>query len=106
MRKQDIGEVCVINGRAPLAGNTTGSTEINAAYIYGGNIPADNSGSITYLKLEFTGAKSSADVEHNGLTLNGVGNGTIIENIYIIEGADDAIEFFGGTVNVKIYIAD
>jgi len=95
----------VINGRAPLAGNTTGSTEINAAYIYGGNIPADNSGSITYLKLEFTGAKSSADVEHNGLTLNGVGNGTIIENIYVIEGADDAIEFFGGTVNVKNLLA-
>jgi hypothetical protein len=95
----------IINGRAPLAGNTTGSTEINAAYIYGGNNPADNSGSITYLKLEFTGAKSSADVEHNGLTLNGVGNGTKIENIFVIEGADDAIEFFGGTVNVKNILA-
>lgn len=95
----------VINGRAPLAGNSTGSTEINAAYIYGGNNPADNSGSITYLKLEFTGAKSSADVEHNGLTLNGVGSGTKIENIYVIEGADDAIEFFGGTVNVKNLLA-
>jgi hypothetical protein len=95
----------IINGRAPLAGNTTGSTEINAAYIYGGNNPADNSGSITYLKLEFTGAKSSADVEHNGLTLNGVGDGTKIENIFVIECADDAIEFFGGTVNVKNILA-
>ena len=90
----------IINGRAPLAGGETGSTEINSAYSYGGDNAADNSGEITYLILEYTGARSSADVEHNGLTLNGVGNGTKIENIYVVEGADDAIEFFGGSVNV------
>lgn len=72
----------IINGKAPLADpNEKGSTEINSAYLYGGNNPNDNSGTITYLKLEYTGARSSADVEHNGLTLNGVGNGTKIENI-------------------------
>ncbi|HKM11743.1 MAG TPA: hypothetical protein PL115_00515 [Bacteroidales bacterium] len=92
----------VINGKAPLADpKEKGSTEINSAYLYGGSDPKDNSGSITYLKLEFTGARSSANVEHNGLTLNGVGNGTKIENIYIPNGADDGIEFFGGSVNVK-----
>lgn len=91
----------IINGRAPLAGGTTGTTEINTSYQYGGTNVADNSGSITYLKLEYTGARSSADVEHNGLTLNGVGNGTTIEYIYIPNGADDGIEFFGGSVNVK-----
>lgn len=91
----------IINGRAPLAGGTTGSTEVNSAYIYGGDNAADNSGSITYLILEYTGARSSADVEHNGLTLNGVGSGTLIENIYIPHGSDDGIEFFGGSVNVK-----
>lgn len=91
----------IINGRAPLAGGTIGSTEISSAHQYGGDKPNDNSGSITYLKLEYTGARSSADVEHNGLTLNGVGNGTKIENIYIPNGADDGIEFFGGSVNVK-----
>ena len=92
----------IINGKAPLADpKEKGSTEINSAYLYGGNDPKDNSGSITYLKLEFTGARSSANVEHNGLTLNGVGNGTKIENIYIPNGADDGIEFFGGSVNVK-----
>jgi len=92
----------IINGKAPLADpNEKGSTEINSAYLYGGNNPNDNSGTITYLKLEYTGARSSADVEHNGLTLNGVGNGTKIENIYIPNGSDDGIEFFGGCVNVK-----
>jgi len=92
----------IINGKAPLADpSEVGSTEINSAYVYGGSDPNDNSGSITYLKLEYTGARSSANVEHNGLTLNGVGAGTIIENIYIPNGADDGIEFFGGSVNVK-----
>jgi len=91
----------IINGKAPLAGGTTGSTEINSAYSYGGTVADDNSGSITYLKLEYTGSRSSADVEHNGLTLNGVGSGTKIENIYVPNGSDDGVEFFGGTVNVK-----
>lgn len=95
----------IINGRAPISGSGTGSTEINSAYVYGGDDAADNSGEITYLILEYTGARSSADVEHNGLTLNGVGNGTKIENVFVPNGADDAIEFFGGTVNVKNFLA-
>ncbi len=32
--------------------------------------------------------------------MNGVGNGTTIKNIFIIEGSDDGIEFFGGSVDV------
>lgn len=91
----------IINGKAPLSGGEIGTTEINSDYQYGGSNVADNSGSITYLKLEYTGARSDANVEHNGLTLNGVGNGTKIENVYIPNGADDGIEFFGGSVNVK-----
>ncbi len=91
----------VINGRAPLSGGTIGSTEISSAHQYGGTDSNDSSGSITYLILAYTGARSSADVEHNGLTLNGVGRGTTIENVFIPNGADDGIEFFGGNVNVK-----
>ncbi len=91
----------IINGRAPLSGGTIGSTEISSAFQYGGTDVHDNSGKITYLILSYTGARSSADVEHNGLTLNGVGEGTVIENLYIPYGSDDGVEFFGGTVNVK-----
>jgi hypothetical protein len=94
----------IINGKARLSGPTgvvaTSTAEINPAVIYGGNSDNDNSGVLEFLILEYTGAKSSADIEHNGLTLNGVGNGTKIENIYITYAADDAIEFFGGSVNV------
>lgn len=95
----------IINGKAPLSGGTEGTTEINADHKYGGSNVSDNSGSITYLKLEYTGARSDADVEHNGLTLNGVGNGTKIENLFIPYGADDAVELFGGSVSVKNLLA-
>ena len=97
----------IINGYGLVSGTNnptvtanTGLTEVNANLPYGGTVENDNSGSITYLILGQTGAKSSASVEHNGLTLNAVGSGTTIENIYIYQGADDAIEFFGGSVNV------
>lgn len=60
---------------------------------------------MTYVKICYAGARSTADIEHNGLTLNGVGNGTKIENVYVLESADDAIEFFGGTVNVTNLLA-
>jgi hypothetical protein len=95
----------VINGRAKISGvsgqTATGTTEINPAYLYGGDNDSDSSGELTYVKLAYCGARSSADIEHNGLTLNGVGSGTKIENIYILESADDGIEFFGGAVDVK-----
>lgn len=96
----------IINGKAPLSGNWSagtpeGSTEIDSNLKYGGNDENDSSGSISYLILEYTGARSNADVEHNGLTLNGVGRGTKIENIFVKECSDDGIEFFGGSVNVK-----
>ena len=100
----------IINGKAPISGSKTDKsdtalTEINNDYKYGGSAADDNSGSLTYVKICYAGARSTADIEHNGLTLNGVGNGTKIENIYVLESADDAIEFFGGTVNVTNLLA-
>lgn len=93
----------IINGYAPISGataGTTSATEVDNSKPYGGSNVADNSGILRYVTIEYSGARSSADIEHNGLTLNGVGNGTVIENIYILEGSDDGIEFFGGSVNV------
>jgi hypothetical protein len=93
----------IINGYANISGaeaGTEGTTEVDPTTAYGGTNDNDNSGSLTYVKLLYTGAKSSANVEHNGLTLNGVGNGTTIENIYVAYGSDDGIEFFGGAVDV------
>lgn len=95
----------IINGKAKIAGTSDGGVtaqcEMNSAYTYGGSDDADNSGSITYLIMKYAGSRSSADVEHNGLTLDAVGNGTTISNIFIYENADDGIECFGGSVNIS-----
>lgn len=72
---------------------------------YGGTNAADNSGTLRYVRIEFSGIAAEPGSEINGLTLGGVGSGTIIENVQVSYGADDAYEFFGGTVNCKNLIA-
>ena len=37
----------------------------------------------------------------NGIAFQGVGAGTTIENIQVVNGKDDGVEFFGGTANAK-----
>ena len=69
--------------------------------LYGGNDPSDNSGSITYVSIRHGGALIGEDNEINGLTLGGVGNSTVIDNIEVVANTDDGIEFFGGTVNAS-----
>ncbi|MFL2643630.1 MAG: hypothetical protein EVA44_02140 [Flavobacteriales bacterium] len=69
--------------------------------LYGGNNPNDNSGSFTYVSIRHGGAVIGADNEINGLTLGGVGNNTIINNVEVVANSDDGIEFFGGTVNAN-----
>ncbi|MDR2270078.1 MAG: hypothetical protein LBF27_04145 [Sphingobacterium sp.] len=68
---------------------------------YGGTDAADNSGSLKYVSIRYSGTVVATNSEIQGLTLGGVGNGTTIENIEIFSNKDDGIEFFGGTVNVK-----
>ena len=90
----------VICGKAPINKGLTASAEVGNA-TYGGNVPNDNSGIMTYVRIEYSGAIYTGEKEFNGLSLFGVGNGTKIENISITNGSDDGIEFFGGTVNVS-----
>lgn len=69
--------------------------------LYGGTDDADNSGVIKYVSIRHGGANIGAGNEINGLTLGGVGSGTVIENIEVVGNQDDGIEWFGGTVSVK-----
>jgi len=69
--------------------------------LYGGDNVADNSGVIRYVSIRHGGANIGEGNEINGLTLGGVGSGTVIENVEIVSNQDDGIEWFGGTVNVK-----
>ncbi len=61
----------------------------------------DNSGVMTYVSIRYSGANLLVGSEINGLTLASVGRGTKIENVEIVSCADDNIELFGGTVNLK-----
>jgi len=94
-----------ICGRAPI--NVTGTqskSEIGDA-LYGGNDPADNSGRLSYIRLEYTGYAFSEEKEANGFTFYGVGNGTVVDHLQSYKGSDDGFEWFGGTVNVKYLVA-
>ena len=68
--------------------------------LYGGSDAADSSGALQYISIRHGGALIGEGNEINGLTLGGVGNGTLIDNIEVVANVDDGIEFFGGTVNV------
>ena len=68
---------------------------------YGGSNDADNSGSLCYISIRHGGTDIGAGNEINGLTLGGVGSGTSIHHIEVVANADDGVEFFGGTPNLK-----
>ncbi len=95
----------VLLGNAPTNRTTTPIIEGGINAIYGGSLTADNSGILKYVRIEFAGIAADPNSEINGLTLGGVGNGTVIENVQVSYGNDDAYEFFGGTVNAKNLIA-
>ncbi|NLR64408.1 hypothetical protein HGH92_08840 [Chitinophaga varians] len=72
---------------------------------FGGTNDADNSGTMQYVRIEYAGKAVSQDDEVNGLSLYTVGNKTTLHHIQVVNGLDDAFEFFGGTVNAKYLIA-
>ncbi|NRD24380.1 hypothetical protein HNV10_14065 [Winogradskyella litoriviva] len=67
--------------------------------LYGGTDATDSSGVLQYISIRHGGALIGEGNEINGLTLGGVGNGTVINNIEVVGNVDDGIEFFGGTVD-------
>lgn len=73
--------------------------------LYGGTNDADNSGILRYVRIEYAGYAYLPDNELNGLTLAGVGNSTVVDYVEIYKANDDAIECFGGSVNLKHIIA-
>ena len=82
----------------------TGSSEIGGA-IYGGNNDADNSGTLRYVRIEYSGYAFDEEHEANGFTFYGVGNGTTVEYCQAYQGSDDGFEFFGGSVNIKYCVS-
>lgn len=106
--KGDWGGI-IIEGRAlnnlgtevPIEG--IGATNPRARH--GGSSPNDNSGSLTYARIEYAGFVIATNNEMNGLTLGSVGSGTTIHHIQTSFGLDDAFEWFGGSVNCTHLVA-
>jgi len=98
----------IILGNAPISaenGDVSANIEgipANLGYgVYGGSDASDDSGILNYVSIRHGGTLIGEGNEINGLTLGGVGSGTVITNLEIYATLDDGIEFFGGTVNVS-----
>lgn len=91
-----------------IEGISTGEVPSGVDATYGTNVTTYNtesSGSLTYVRVEYAGAKIADANELNAFTFGGVGSGTTLEHCQAYYGADDAFEFFGGRVNAKYLIA-
>ena len=109
----------ILLGRAPTAVCATGTGPNNAAgssttcqlaiegvtgRFSGGANQTDSSGQMSYVQIRYSGIAISDGNELQGLTLGGTGSGTVLDHIQSHNSADDGIEIFGGTSNLK-YIA-
>lgn len=107
----------IINGRAPVSecdntvspgGTTTGGDAncwrkaegVAVDTLFGGNLANDDSGTLRYVQINFTGVGANGN-EIQGLTTGGVGSGTTFSHVQIHNSSDDGIEIFGGTANMK-----
>lgn len=91
-------------GKAPIiaaGGSTTANSEDGSNISYGGTDATDNSGNLSYVRVEYAGKKVADGLkETNGFTFYSVGSGTTLDHLVSYRGADDGFEFFGGTVSM------
>ena len=96
----------IILGKASL-NSSPGETPIEGIEVtetrglYGGSDDADNSGVFRYVSIRYGGTDIGSGNEINGLTMGGVGSGTVIDHVEVANNADDGFEWFGGTVNAS-----
>ena len=96
----------VVLGYAPISADAVPAQiegiPVNETFgAYGGTDIHNNSGVLKYVSIRHAGTLLGDGNELNGLTLGGVGSGTVIDHIEVVGNLDDGIEFFGGTVNAS-----
>lgn len=104
-QRNDWGGIIMV-GHAPNS-NPGGVGEVEGlddSVQYGGDKDDDDSGTLRYVRIEYTGFSIAEGSELQALTLYSVGNGTTIENVQTYECSDDGVELFGGTVDLKYFI--
>ena len=103
------GEVggLVISGNAPCNSSPDQNlcfSEFDPTLRYGGDDSNDNSGIIKYWQVRYGGFEFQPNREVNAFTLQAVGRGTVVSHLQSYANLDDAIEFFGGTVNARYIV--
>jgi hypothetical protein len=95
----NLGENLVLGyGKAIIEGLGASGFPAGGA-TYGGFEPHDSSGIIRYVSIRHAGDEIGEGNELNGVTLGGVGDGTIFEFVEVYANQDDGMEWFGGTMN-------
>ena len=90
----DANNVAAMEG---LVADFPGDTKV----LYGGGDDDDDSGILSFVSIRYGGRVVGLNNELNGLSLGGIGRGTDINHIEIMNNVDDGIEIWGGTVNLK-----
>jgi hypothetical protein len=85
-----------VEGTGSVTGSTSG-TNYPVTYS-GGTADDDNSGTLSYVRVEFAGFAPATDQELNSFTFAAVGSGTRISYLQSMAGLDDSFEFFGGAL--------
>ena len=81
--------------------------ESDPDFVFGGENDLDNSGVLQNVYINNAGyaVDDSGDFDINALSLAGIGSGTTVKNITILNSGDDGVQLWGGTVNLSsLYI--
>ncbi len=106
----DWGGIIIIgNGIINRSGGpilTEGGAAGQAEDYSGGADDNDNSGTLTYVRIEFAGFDiSGAGQELNSLSSYAVGRGTKYEYLQTMSGLDDSFEYWGGAVDGRYLVS-
>ncbi len=103
----DWGGIVIVGNaqiNQPVSSTFPAIPGITPSVLYGSNSSADNtssSGSLKYVRIEFGGFEIGTGNSTGGLSLGGVGSGTVIDYVQVSYGIEDGFKWFGGTVNAK-----
>jgi hypothetical protein len=72
---------------------------------YGGSNSYSNCGVLKFVRIEFAGKKGKIGSELNGLSIAGVGKGTVINSIQVSYSNNDSFKCYGGELNLENLIS-
>ncbi len=93
-----------VEGSGSAGSAFTSGTNYAVTYT-GGTIDADNSGTLSYVRVEFAGFSTVPDQGFNAFTFAAVGSGTRVSYVEAIAGLNDSYKFFGGGFDLDHVVA-